>query len=128
MKGPPGRAMGVGSFDFEGDGWPDVFVSNDAMENHFYRNQRNGTFVEEALMTGVALGSSGEATGAMAVESGDVNGDGHIDFFVPDFTLSCLYLNTGKGYFEDKASKAGIARESPSMPSALIAEVRTVLL
>jgi hypothetical protein len=105
-----GRAMGVGSFDYDDDGWPDLFVSNDAMENHLLRNQGDGTFKEGAAMAGVAFGAMGEVTGAMAVESGDVNGDGRLDFFVPDFQQSCLYLNLGKGFFENQSLVAGISR------------------
>lgn len=105
-----GRAMGVGSFDYDEDGWPDVFVSNDAMENHLFRNVGDGTFKEGALLAGLALGAMGEATGAMAVESGDVNGDGRIDLYVPDFQQSCLYLNLSKGFFDNQASVAGITR------------------
>ena len=70
----------------------------------------DGTFKEVALMAGVAFGGGGEATGAMAVESGDVNGDGRIDFYVPDFTSSCLYLNAGGGFFDDHAVLSGIAK------------------
>ena len=106
----PGRAMGVGSFDYDEDGWPDIFVSNDAMENHLLHNLHNGTFKEEALMAGVALGAMGEATGAMAVETGDVNGDGRIDLYVPDFTQSCLYLNMGKGFFDNQTLASGLTR------------------
>lgn len=105
-----GRAMGVGSFDFDGDGWPDIFVANDAMENHLYRNRKDGTFEEAASLAGVAFGGSGEATGAMAVEFGDVTGDGRIDIYVPDFTTSCLYINLGGGFFEDQSVFSGIAR------------------
>jgi hypothetical protein len=106
----PGRAMGVGSFDYDEDGWPDIFVSNDAMENHLLHNRGDGTFKEVALMTGVALGAMGEVTGAMAVETGDVNGDGRIDLYVPDFQQSCLYLNLGKGFFDNQAIAAGLTR------------------
>jgi hypothetical protein len=104
----PGRAMGVGSFDYDDDGWPDIFVSNDAMENHLWHNQGSGTFKEVALLAGVALGAMGEVTGAMAVETGDVNGDGRIDLYVPDFRQSCLYLNQGKGFFDNQTLAAGI--------------------
>jgi len=106
----PGRAMGVGSFDYDEDGWPDLFVSNDAMENHLLHNRGDGTFKEEALMVGLALGAMGEATGAMAVETGDVNGDERIDLYVPDFTQSCLYVNMGKGFFDNQTLAAGITR------------------
>jgi enediyne biosynthesis protein E4 len=106
----PGRAMGAGSFDYDGDGWPDIFVSNDAMENHLWHNQANGTFKEQALLAGAALGAMGEVSGAMAVETGDVNGDGLIDLYVPDFRQSCLYINQGKGFFENQTLSAGITR------------------
>jgi len=106
----PGRAMGVGSFDYDDDGWPDIFVSNDAMENHLWHNRGDGTFKEEALMAGVALGAMGEVTGAMAVETGDVNGDGRIDLYVPDFQQSCLYINMGKGFFDNQTMISGITK------------------
>jgi hypothetical protein len=106
----PGRAMGVGSFDYDGDCWPDIFVSNDAMENHLWRNLGNGTFKEQALLAGAALGAMGEVTGAMAVETGDFNGDGLIDLYVPDFRQSCLYINQGKGFFENQTLSAGITQ------------------
>jgi hypothetical protein len=105
-----GRAMGVGSFDYDDDGWPDLFVSNDATENHLLHNLGNGTFKDEALRAGVALGEMGETTGAMAVETGDVNGDGRLDLYVPDFTQSCLYLNQGKGFFDNQTLASGLTK------------------
>ena len=105
-----GRAMGVGSFDYDEDGWPDLFVSNDAMENHLLHNRGDGTFREEALQAGVALGAMGEVTGAMAVETGDLNGDGRMDLYIPDFQQSCLYINLGQGLFDNQAIVAGITR------------------
>lgn len=105
-----GRAMGVGSFDYDADGRPELFVSNDAMENHLFHYLGDGTWKEEALPVGVALGAMGEVTGAMAVETGDVNGDGRLDLFVPDFQQSCLYVNLGKGFFDNQAIAAGLAR------------------
>jgi hypothetical protein len=106
----PGRAMGVGSFDYNDDGWPDIFVSNDAMENHLLQNNGAGTFKEGAALAGVAYGAMGEVTGAMAVETGDVNGDGRLDLYVPDFRQSCLYVNLGKGFFDDQGMVSGIAK------------------
>jgi hypothetical protein len=46
----------------------------------------------------------------MATETGDVNGDGHVDLYVPDFTQSCLYINLGKGFFDNQTLSAGITR------------------
>ncbi len=106
---PMGRAMGVGVLDYDHDGHPDVFVSNDAMENFLLHNNGDGTFSNRAHFAGVAFGTNGDATAAMGVEIGDYDGDGRFDLFVPDMTFSCLYRNTGHGGFEDKAASSGVA-------------------
>jgi len=106
---PVGRAMGVGAFDYNNDGFVDVFVSNDDMENYLLRNRGDGTFSNEAWGAGVAFGEAGDATAAMAVEVADVDGDGFFDVCVPDLEYSCLYHNSGKGYFEDRSAVSGIA-------------------
>lgn len=109
MAEHPGHTMGVGIVDFNEDGRWDVFVANDAMENYFYENMGDGKFQENALLTNVAYGANGDARGAMGAELGDVDGDGKFDLFVPDFTHTCLYMNLGDGFFEDRAHQAGIA-------------------
>jgi len=106
---PIGRAMGIGSFDYDHDGLADVFVSNDAMENFLFRNHGDGTFTNEALMAGVAYGEAGDAAAAMAVEIGDYDGDGRFDILVPDMNLCSLYRNLGRGMFEDVAARVGIS-------------------
>jgi hypothetical protein len=106
---PVGRAMGVGTLDYDGDGWVDVFVANDAMENFLWHNRGDGTFENRALRAGVAFGAAGDAAASMAVEVGDYDGDERFDFLVPDMTGSCLYRNLGGGMFEDVAARAGIS-------------------
>jgi len=106
---PVGRAMGIGSLDYDGDGWLDVFVSNDAMENFLLRNCGDGTFTNEALLAGVAFSEAGAGAAAMAVETADFDGDGWLDILVPDMNLCCLYRNLGGGMFEDVAVRSGIA-------------------
>lgn len=106
---PIGRAMGVSSFDYDNDGFMDVFVSNDAMENYLLHNQGDGSFENRALRIGVAFGEAGEATAAMAVEVSDFDQDGYMDIFVPDIEYSCLYRNNGGRTFEDRSAVAGIA-------------------
>ena len=104
-----GRAMGVTACDIDDDGYEDLYVANDGMENYLYRNRGDGSFEDIALRTGAAFGQNGEATSAMGPEFGDFNGDGLIDLLVPDMGYGCLYRNTGKGYFEEMSSAMGIA-------------------
>ncbi len=108
IANPAGRAMGVGACDLDDDGWPDLFVANDAMENYLYRNRGDGTFVNVALTAGTAYGENGEATSAMGPEPGDIDNDGRMDVLVPDMGYGCLYHNTGHG-FEDESAQAGLA-------------------
>ncbi|MBI1389942.1 MAG: hypothetical protein GC154_15995 [bacterium] len=106
---PDGRAMGVATSDIDNDGWVDIFVANDAMENYLYHNNGDGTFENIALTTATAFGQNGEAQAAMGPEFGDFNLDGFLDLLVPDMTYCCLYRNTGQGYFEEMSNKAGVA-------------------
>jgi hypothetical protein len=104
-----GRAMGVTSCDYDDDGDWDIFVANDAMENYLYRNNGDGTFTDVALQTATGFGENGEATSAMSGEFGDINLDGLVDIIVPDMNYSCIYKNTGAGYFEEMSARMGLA-------------------
>ncbi len=106
---PVGRAMGIGAFDYDNDGFIDLFISNDAMENFLLHNRGDGTFENRAWEAGVAFGEAGDATAAMAVEVADFDGDGFFDVFVPDLNFSCLYHNTGQGFFNDRSAVSGVA-------------------
>ena len=103
-----GRAMSVGAADFDNNGYPDVFVANDAMENFLYRNQGDGTFEEVALLRGVAFGEFGEATSSMAPVFEDLDNDADLDLLVPDMGYSCLYRNDGD-LFAEVSAVSGIA-------------------
>jgi hypothetical protein len=109
VNNPEGRAMGVTSCDIDDDNDWDIFVANDAMENYLYRNNGNGTFTNIARETGTAFGQSGNATSAMSGEFGDIDRDGLVDIIVPDMAYSCIYRNTGLGYFEELSSQMGLA-------------------
>ena len=73
---PTSKSLGVTVLDYNGDGWPDLFVANDTQPNKLYRNNRNGTFTEEGMAAGVAFGEEGVARGAMGVDSADYDRSG----------------------------------------------------
>jgi len=101
------------AFDADEDGWPDIFVACDATPSLLLMNNHDGTFREEALLRGVALGSSGEPLGGMGIGIGDFNLDGHIDLVKTHFVNQAtgLYRNNGKGEFEDSTARAGLIGE-----------------
>src|SRR5215510_6571638 len=63
--------LGVAWFDFDGDGWPDLYVANDSTPNFLYRNNHDGTFKEVAFPQGVAVSEDGAEQGSMGVALGD---------------------------------------------------------
>jgi enediyne biosynthesis protein E4 len=107
-----GRAMGVLAADYNDDGWPDIFVANDAMENYLYRNKGDGTFEEVALESGVAFGQHGNSAASMGGDFGDFDGDGKLDLLVPDMTFNALYKNLGDGLFDDVSGSIGVGAAS----------------
>ena len=109
IANPEGRAMGVGVSDFDGDGRPDVFVSNDAMANALFRNRGDGTFEDVAPLSGVAYSENGDATAAMGVEVGDLDGDGAPEIFVPDMSFSTIYRPEAGGLYHDRSRQWGLA-------------------
>ena len=77
-----GPGLGVAAADFNGDGWPDLFIANDTSQNHLWINQGNGTFREAGLESGAAFSEDGLAKAGMGVAVGDADGDGDEDLFV----------------------------------------------
>ena len=101
------------AFDADEDGWQDIFVACDATPSLLLMNNHDGTFREEALLRGVALGPGGDPMGGMGVGVGDYDLDGHIDLLKTHFQNQAtgLYRNNGKAEFDDVAAAAGLSME-----------------
>jgi enediyne biosynthesis protein E4 len=103
-------AFSVSSFDFDEDGWPDIFVACDSTPSILYRNNHDGTFTDVAVTAGAAFNEDGREQAGMGSTIGDYNGDGHLDIFKTNFSddTSTLYRNNGDGTFTDATSAAGL--------------------
>lgn len=106
---PNGRAMGVGSADYDGDGFVDIYVANDHMVNYMYHNEGGKGFKEVGIPSGVAFNQVGEGTISMSVDFADYNSDGNLDLFVSDDGYCSLYESQGNGLFKEMAYPSGIA-------------------
>ena len=105
-----GPGLGVNIADFNGDGWPDIYVANDSAANFLWLNKGNGTFEEAALASGAAYADEGVARAGMGVTVGDVNGRGTEDVFVTNLARegATLFRNDGKGLFNDASLELGL--------------------
>ena len=100
--------------DFDGDGWPDIYVACDTSPSLLFRNNHDGTFTERGLEAGIALNEDGREQGGMGLGIGDFDTDGHLDIFKTHFSADthALYKNNGKGTFRDVTTRAGLAVET----------------
>ena len=108
------KSLGVTVLDFNGDGWPDLFVANDTQPNKLYRNLGNGTFKEEGMSAGVAYGEDGVARGAMGADAADYDRSGRPHLLVGNFSnqMLGLYHNEGNGLFVDEAPSSTVGKSS----------------
>jgi len=111
-----GGAMGVVADDFDGDGRTDFFVANDGMNNLLWLNRGDGRFEDGGLLSGVAVNADGIAEASMGIAVADFDRDGDPDIFVThDIKESnTLYVNDGRGWFDDQTVSAHLA--APSLP------------
>ena len=114
----PGHYLGMQGIwaDYDNDGWPDLYVTNDGGPNYLYHNKHDGTFEDVGLFSGAALSLEGQERGSMGVDFGDFDHDGRLDIFVTNFAGegSALYWNQGDRGFTDLSWPAGVAR--PTLP------------
>ncbi|MEO8660813.1 MAG: CRTAC1 family protein [Bryobacteraceae bacterium] len=116
-----GIAAATGSYgltavaaDFDGDGWPDIYLAGDSTPSLYFRNQRNGTFREEGVLRGLALSEDGLEQAGMGIALGDTNLDGRTDILKTHFSddTSALYLNDGEGNFSEATLRSGLGVET----------------
>jgi hypothetical protein len=108
-----GNGLGVVTFDYDNDGWQDIFIANDHMPNFLFHNNRDGTFTELGYLAGIAVSADGQFEAGMGTDAADVSGTGRMDLVVThlDMQLARLYQNMGSGSFDDATlrSKIGYA-------------------
>jgi hypothetical protein len=106
------KSLGVIAFDYDQDGWPDLFVANDTQPNKLYRNLRNGKFQEIAVRAGVAFSEHGKARAGMGVDAADYDNSGKMSLVVTNFDneMLALYRPTGGGVYVDEAPRTNLGR------------------
>jgi hypothetical protein len=106
-----GNGLGVVTFDYDNDGWQDIFIANDHMPNFLFHNNRDGTFREVGYTAGVAVSVDGQFEAGMGTDAADTTGDGRLDLIVGhlDMQLARLYQNMGDQTFDDATLRSKLS-------------------
>src|ERR1700746_562604 len=105
-----GRALGVAFADYDEDGFTDIFVANDGMQQYLFHNNGNGTFTERGLEAGAALSEDGRRLSGMGVVFQDYDNDGRADVIVTKLPREIygVYHNEGGGLFSYRSLETGL--------------------
>jgi hypothetical protein len=105
-----GRALGVAFADYDNDGFTDIFVANDGMQQYLFHNNGNGTFTELGLEAGAALSEDGRRLSGMGVTFQDYDNDGRPDVIVTELPREIygVYHNDGSGLFSYRSLETGL--------------------
>jgi hypothetical protein len=118
LKVPVGKSLGVAPYDVDGDGWVDIAVANDTVQNFLFHNKGKGEFEEIAIVTGVAFDQSGSARGGMGVDWAVFTNDGRLGMAVGNFAneMTALYVcdEPSTLQFSDQANLFGLG--APTQP------------
>jgi hypothetical protein len=104
------KGLGVIELDFDDDGWPDLYVTNDGVPNYLFTNNGDGTFRETALRSGVALDQRGTPRAGMGVDVGVVDSTGEPTLFVGNFSQESVsvWRHEREGLFIDRVTLSGL--------------------
>jgi hypothetical protein len=106
------KSLGIAILDYDNDGWPDIFVTNDTQPNKLYLNKKNGMFEERAVSAGIAFSEDGVARAGMGVDAADYDRSGSASLIITNFAnqMLALYHNEGHGLFVDEAPSSEVGR------------------
>ncbi|MCA9125027.1 MAG: CRTAC1 family protein [Planctomycetales bacterium] len=111
------KALGVTFDDFDGDGWLDVVVANDTVQNQLFRNRSNGTFEEVGALAGIAFDGNGNVRGAMGIDAARFRNDDALGIAVGNFSneMMALYVTDSSSMqFVDQAVASGLGASTRS--------------
>jgi len=108
------KGLGVAVLDANQDSWPDLLLINDTQPNRLYINNRNGTFNERGILSGIAYSEDGVARAGMGVAAADYDRSGYPSVMITNFAnqMLALYHNEGNGLFVDEAPRSEVGRSS----------------
>jgi len=112
---PAAKSLGVSPADLNGDGWIDLVVANDTVQNYAFTNRHDNTFAESGAFLGVAFDNIGNARGAMGIDITRHRNDDSLAIAIGNFAneMSALYVTQGKsGLFADEAIAEGVGPAS----------------
>jgi enediyne biosynthesis protein E4 len=109
-----GKGMGVAFADYDGDGFVDIFVTNDTFRNFLFHNNGNGTFTEVGILEGVAYNEDGKSIASMGVDFRDIDNDGRPDAFITAMRGDTfpLFHSSSRDFFEDRTMVSKIGAET----------------
>ena len=108
------KALGIAMLDFDGNGWPDLFVANDTQPNKLYRNRGDRTFQEVGVQAGLAFSDDGRARAGMGTDAADFDNSGTTSLVVTNFSgeMLGLYSPIRPGVYADRAPGSEVGKAS----------------